>query len=170
MMLILEMFGVAVCFGGKVTPKDARPNPDPHPGINCSAKRGSDSASPVLPVLVPAALMPLSALDHGTGSGAELGFTLGEVREARGSITVPCLALLVLLPGGLTMRCCRSRNPQAGPKQLKAPKTPSQELPKAEVELGWKHLHSALPTAGLGCSILEVPKDNQNLPKTTMIS
>lgn len=37
MVLILEVFGVAVCFGGKShsvvwpPPKDPQPNPDPHP-------------------------------------------------------------------------------------------------------------------------------------------
>lgn len=128
--------------------------------------------------------MPLSALDHGTGSGTELGFTLGEVGEARGILAVPSLALLalpVLLPGGPTVSYCRSRNPQAGPKQLKAPKTPLQGLAKVEFELGWEHPHSALPLVGLGCSTLEaslplkitttsqrppqLPRDHHNLLK-----
>lgn len=102
---------------------------------------------------------------------------------------MPRLALLVLpglLPGGPTVSCCRSRNPQAGPKQLKAPKTPSQGLAKAE--MGWEHPHFALPTARLGCSTLEAslplkiimtssqrppqppPKGHRNLPKATTIS
>lgn len=66
--------------------------------------------------------MPLSVLDPGTGSGVELGFTLGEVREARGSIAVPSLAPLappVLLPEDPLRAAAGAGIPRLGQNSLK---------------------------------------------------
>lgn len=125
-MLILEMFGLPVCFGEKshscCLAATKGLSPCVQPLIYCSAKRGTGSASPVPPSF--GASSPDATLSSGSWhrSGVELGFTLGEVGEARGSIAVSSLAPLaplVLLPEDPLRAAAGAGIPRLGQNSLK---------------------------------------------------